>query len=181
MQGGLANPNAFLFFAVFFQEETTSSYWSVAKEVHWWVSYFILTALENALPVFSEVCTGAIGWRETDSFCSSDDRSNYNTSNFRAVFNWVSIIYDFFFLLYCTLWLVAKFRANFSTNEKQNKTNLASLARFIPALGAGLYSSNSDWSIVLFTFFVIGRRNYFAFGFTTQLKIALLGCSLYKT
>ena len=37
------------------------------------------------------------------------------------------------------------------------------------------FASSSDWPFVLFTFFVIGRSNYFGFGliYDTQLKTAL--------
>ena len=45
----------------------------------------ILTALENALPLFSEVCTGATSGRETDGFCSSNDTGNYHMSSFSGL------------------------------------------------------------------------------------------------
>ena len=61
-----------------------------------------------------------------------------------------------------------KARATFSTNEKQNQTNRASLARCFPRFTPlHVFDSNSDWFIVLFSSAVIGQSNYFRFGFKT--------------
>ena len=50
----------------------------------------------------------------------------------------------------------------------KTKTNRASLARVSRAWRRlHAFAWNSDWSIVLFKFFVISRSNYFGFGFTT--------------
>ena len=56
----------------------------------------------------------------------------------------------------------------------KTKTIRASLAGISPRLG-DVFALNSDWFIVLFASAVIGRSNYFSFGFSTlDLKTALL-------
>ena len=61
----------------------------------------------------------------------------------------------------------------FSTNEKQNQNQSrhARVSRTLRELQ--VISRNCDWFIALFAPVMIGRRNCFGFGFSTDLKTAL--------
>jgi len=67
--------------------------------------------------------------------------------------------------------LAQKSRASFSTNEKQNENHIAPCTRdFSRALSEfQVIARNSDWFMALFVPVVIGRSDYFGFGFSTVI------------
>ena len=86
----------------------------------------------------------------------------------RAVFNWESKVIArllwFCFRLLCD-WLLKFAPLSQPMRPKPIVPRSHPFSRAWHRLH--VFASNSDWSIVLFTFSVIGRSNYFGFGFTT--------------
>ena len=61
----------------------------------------------------------------------------------------------------------------FSTNEKQNQNQSHHARVSRPLRELQVFSRNCDWFIAPFAPVMIGRRNCFGFGFSTDLKTAL--------